>query len=108
MYLGKLVEVGAAELVFSAPLHPYSRALVAAAPIPDPVRERARPPVALRGETPSPVERFRGCHFRGRCPLYLRLSADQKKLCEDREPRLDVGPDGHGAACHHTRGAPPP
>ncbi|MEK8172688.1 ABC transporter ATP-binding protein [Streptomyces sp. M19] len=77
MYLGKLVETGPAEQVFSAPLHPYTRGLLDMAGRADPRAEPAGPP--LGGETPSAAEPPSGCRFRTRCPL-----ADD--LCAEREP----------------------
>ncbi len=91
LYLGKLVEVGPVREVFGNPAHPYTRALMAAVPVPDPDRGLAE--VALSGEIPSPIEVPPGCRFHPRCPEALAR-------CREEEPRMvEVGPD-HWAACH--------
>jgi peptide/nickel transport system ATP-binding protein len=93
MYLGKLVEIGPAAQVCANPAHPYTAALTAAIPLPDPRRERARPRALVRGELPSVVNPPSGCRFRTRCPL-------AQDVCADQEPPMgDFGPD-HQAACH--------
>jgi len=91
MYLGKIVELGPTEQLFAAPRHPYTKALLDAAPELDPSR-RSRT-VAARGELPSPINLPVGCFFHTRCPrAYDR--------CQTERPRLgDRGP-GHLAACH--------
>ncbi|MBI1777182.1 MAG: ATP-binding cassette domain-containing protein [Proteobacteria bacterium] len=92
MYLGRIVEIAPAEALFSAPLHPYTRALLAAVPVPDPARRRTARAVPL-GEVPSPIDPPRGCHFHPRCPLAM-------ERCRLEAPILrDVG-DGRTVACH--------
>lgn len=81
MYLGKVVEIAATDELFSKPRHPYTRALIAAAPVPDPDVERARRHVAVKGEVPSPLERPTGCAFRSRC-------LDARGECEKRSPPM--------------------
>jgi len=68
MYLGKIVELGPATLVFERPLHPYTKSLVSAVPIPDPQRERQRQRIILAGDPPSPLNPPGGCPFHPRCP----------------------------------------
>ncbi|MFB7629713.1 dipeptide ABC transporter ATP-binding protein [Streptomyces sp. NPDC056149] len=107
MYLGRTVEHGPVERVFGAPRHPYTRALLSAVPLPDPVRERHRERILLAGDPPSPTQRPTGCGFRGRCPLYAALSptrdADRRARCEREAPALTpTGPERAAAACHFT------
>ncbi|ARZ67982.1 ABC transporter ATP-binding protein [Streptomyces albireticuli] len=100
MYLGRTVESGSVEEVFSRPRHPYTRALLSAVPVPDPARERHRERILLAGDPPSPVLREPGCRFRGRCPVYAGLAADERARCERERPaERSFGPD-QTAACH--------
>jgi len=92
MYLGKIVEVGSAEEIFRAPMHPYSQALVMATPIPDPKRKRGR--IVLKGEVPSPVNPPSACRFHPRCP---RATEE----CRNEEPLLENRGNGHLVACWH-------
>jgi oligopeptide/dipeptide ABC transporter ATP-binding protein len=90
MYLGKIVEYSMTEEIFHNPLHPYSQALIASVPIPDPTRRKERAP--LSGEVPSPVNPPLGCRFHPRCPLAM-------EICKKKEPELlDVGKE-HYVAC---------
>ena len=91
MYLGRVVETGPAEEVLSRPLHPYTRMLIASAPVPDP-RARARALADVRGEAPSALDAPVGCPFAPRCPR----KAD---VCAHSRPELR-GAGGHFAACH--------
>ena len=91
MYLGRIVEVGTREEVFERPAHPYTRALLAAVPVPDPTRRRERP--LLAGDVPSPARPPSGCHFRTRCPV-------AEPRCAERYPRSFVLGPTHRAACH--------
>lgn len=101
MYLGKLVEVGSAEDVYNAPLHPYTQALFGA--IPMPVVEDRRELKILEGNVPSPVDPPSGCRFHTRCPI-----AAGRKICQETEPVLrqvrggaSTSPStGHLVACH--------
>ncbi|MBB4930131.1 peptide/nickel transport system ATP-binding protein [Lipingzhangella halophila] len=103
MYLGRIVEVGAAGALFSAPAHPYTQALLSAIPVPDPQRERSRTPIVLDGDLPSPVNPPSGCRFRPRCPKYRTLTATEQQACRNTEPELDpVAANDHAAACHYA------
>jgi oligopeptide/dipeptide ABC transporter ATP-binding protein len=108
--LGRVVEYGDADAVFDDPQHPYTRALLSAVPVPDPVVERRRERIVLPGDPPSPVvldgdaDALRGCRFRGRCPLYAALEADaDRRRCEVEDPALEPAGAvaGRTAACHH-------
>lgn len=91
MYLGKIVELASTTELFHKPLHPYSKALFASIPVPDPTKRKERVP--LTGEVPSPVNPPQGCRFNPRCPF----TVDE---CRKREPQLvDVGRE-HFVACH--------
>jgi peptide/nickel transport system ATP-binding protein len=93
MYLGKLVEVGPAAQVYEHPAHPYTAALLAAIPVPDPVQERAKRP-RVTGELPSAANPPSGCRFRTRCPR-------SEDLCARQEPTMMAfGTTAHTAACH--------
>jgi oligopeptide transport system ATP-binding protein len=93
MYLGKIVELSPADALYRAPAHPYTRALLAAIPVPDPTARRDTAPAT--GEIPSPLDIPSGCRFRTRCPLAT-------ELCAAAEPPLrDMG-EGHFAACHYA------
>jgi oligopeptide transport system ATP-binding protein len=85
MYLGKLVEVGSAVDVVERPLHPYTRALVSAVPIPDPVRERQRQRIILQGDPPSPIKPPAGCSFHPRCPFAVEKCAIEVPNLEEKE-----------------------
>jgi oligopeptide/dipeptide ABC transporter ATP-binding protein len=94
MYLGRIVEMGPVEQVFSRPTHVYTRALLSAIPIPDPTVKRER--ILLKGETPSPRDLKPGCSLQDRCPYV----ADE---CLRPVPFYDLG-DGHQAACRLAKG----
>jgi len=93
MYLGKLVELGSTDDVYERPAHPYTAALIATIPVPDPVHERSKVHAAIRGEVPSPIEPPSGCRFHTRCPR-------ARDVCATTEPPLRPFHDGHVAACH--------
>ena len=93
MYLGKIVEVADRQALYEDPLHPYTRALLSAVPIPDPALETRREHTVLRGEVPSPLNPPSGCVFHPRCP---RAEA----RCGAEVPRLREVKSGHRAACH--------
>ena len=100
MYLGKVVEIGPPDQLYSAPGHPYSRALLSAVPVPDPVSERKRRRVILKGDVPSPVNPPPGCRFHTRCWLYERLGKPEN--CRTIDPPLEVLEGSHRAACHYA------
>ena len=94
MYLGKLMEISPAEELYTKPIHPYTSALLAAIPIPDPQENRRRERIVVSGEPPNPINPPSGCVFHPRCP---RAS----QICREVEPPLARYPNGHLAACHH-------
>ena len=99
MYLGRIVELGGAGSVFSRPLHPYTKALLSAIPIPDPEREARRKRVPLEGDIPNPANPPSGCRFRTRCPIAT-------EICTREDPEFrDMGGEtqNHRVACHHAQ-----
>jgi oligopeptide/dipeptide ABC transporter ATP-binding protein len=96
MYLGKLMEVSPAEELYTKPIHPYTVALLAAVPIPDPNENRARERIVVAGEPPNPIDPPSGCVFHPRCP-------HATEICRTVEPPLVEYPNGHLAACHHPQ-----
>jgi peptide/nickel transport system ATP-binding protein len=91
MYLGKIMEKGSAEDVIMDPLHPYTKALIAAVPVPDPTSSRTE--VIIPGEIPSPINIPSGCRFHTRCPYVM-------DVCRKEEPPLEEVKNKHYAACH--------
>ena len=85
MYLGNIVEFGGSEDIFYRPIHPYSKALLSAVPLPNPKRERAGR-VVLKGDVPTPINKPSGCGFRTRCPLAQPSCAENIPLLEEQEP----------------------
>jgi peptide/nickel transport system ATP-binding protein len=101
MYLGKLVEMGSGDDIYHRPAHPYTAALIATVPVPDPQVAKARQEVGISGELPSPIHPPSGCRFRTRCPF-------AQPLCAEEEPRLRSFGPGHVAACHFPLRTPAP
>ncbi len=95
MYLGRIVESGPSERIFSNPMHPYTKALLAAVPVPDPRLEAQREVILLEGELPSPANPPSGCRFNTRCPMATQH-------CRDEEPQLMPLEPGHNVACHYA------
>ena len=92
MYLGVIVEIANAEELYSKPLHPYTEALLSAAPIPDPEIERKRKRIILSGDVPSPAEKRTGCYFYDRCTKRM-------EHCKNTIPQLKDKGNGHQVAC---------
>ncbi len=96
MYLGKVVETADRNDIYDRPQHPYTKALLSSIPVPDPVVERERAPISLKGEIPSPVNPPSGCRFHPRCPI-----ARVPGVCSEVEPPLEPhGARDQAAACH--------
>jgi len=91
MYLGKLVELADSETLYKTPLHPYTQALLSAAPVPDPKRKKTR--VILSGDVPSPIDPPSGCRFHTRCPIGV-------DICRVEVPTLRQLGEDHWVACH--------
>ena len=98
MYLGKLVEIAATDVLYQSPQHPYSVALLSAIPVPDPRVRKKR--LVLRGDVPSPANPPSGCRFHTRCWLRERLGNPPE--CSETEPLLRSVGSGHDVACHFT------
>lgn len=94
MYLGKLIEIGAADEIYHHPAHPYTISLLSAVPVPDPKIARANQRIHLEGDVPSPLHMPSGCPFRTRCP---RATAK----CAECMPELKEVAPGHSVACHN-------
>ncbi|WP_019120356.1 ABC transporter ATP-binding protein [Brevibacillus massiliensis] len=91
MYLGKIVELADRDSLFANPLHPYTQALLAAVPVPDPTKRKER--IILQGDLPNPANPPAGCHFHTRCPHV-------QEICRSKPPVLQSHAEGHLVSCH--------
>ncbi|WP_124285324.1 MULTISPECIES: ABC transporter ATP-binding protein [unclassified Streptomyces] len=100
MYLGKIVELTDRKSLYSAPMHPYTKALMSAVPVPDPRRRGSKSErILLKGDVPSPISPPSGCRFHTRC-------WKATEVCKTQEPPLIALKTGHQVACHHPENAP--
>jgi peptide/nickel transport system ATP-binding protein len=98
MYLGRIVEIGGAEQVYTSARHPYTAALLSAIPVPDHAVQRSRERIVLQGDVPSPLNPPAGCRFHTRCPYAM-------EVCAVEDPPASVTSDGTTVYCHlHTSG----
>jgi oligopeptide transport system ATP-binding protein len=96
LYLGRMMELADSASLYRESRHPYTRALIAAVPVPDPKREREKQRIVLGGDLPSPLDPPSGCVFRTRCPLAI-------DICAREVPRIERVHAGHHVACHRWR-----
>ena len=95
MYLGKMVELTDADTIYNRPLHPYTKALMSAVPMPDPKVARANQRIPLSGDIPSPLNAPSGCPFRTRCSYAC-------ERCAEETPAFREIEKGHFVACHRV------
>jgi peptide/nickel transport system ATP-binding protein/oligopeptide transport system ATP-binding protein len=98
MYLGKIVELTTREHLFYRPMHPYTKALISAVPIPNPTIKRER--IILQGDVPSPIDPPSGCRFHPRCWM-------AQEICQQQEPGFEEHEPGHWSACHFATDVSP-
>ncbi|HEY0808053.1 MAG TPA: ABC transporter ATP-binding protein, partial [Pseudonocardiaceae bacterium] len=107
MYLGRIVEIGSADDVLNSAAHPYTRALLSAVPIPDPIAERQRDRIVLVGDRPDPAAPPTGCRFHTRCFVFAGLDEQRGRLCLQVDPSLTPRPGAergdHRMACHYPQ-----
>ncbi|CCQ92706.1 putative cell wall oligopeptide ABC transporter (ATP binding protein) [[Clostridium] ultunense Esp] len=96
MYLGHLAEVASSEELYDNPIHPYTKALLSAIPIPDPETQRNRHRIMLEGDVPSPIDPADNCRFADRCPYAIGI-------CRETPPKLEEIQKDHFVACHRAR-----
>ncbi len=95
MYLGSVMELAESAELYRNTLHPYSRALLSAVPVPDPDLEKAKPRQIIEGDVPSPINKPKGCAFSSRCPMAT-------EACREAAPELREVEPGHWCACHQV------
>jgi peptide/nickel transport system ATP-binding protein len=101
MYLGKIMELTDRDVLYSAPMHPYTHALMSAVPVPDPEKESRRERILLTGDLPSPINPPTGCVFHTRCPKYREILGEaDKERCREVVPSLELKEADHFVACH--------
>lgn len=101
MYLGRVVEIGHVDEVFDRPIHPYTRALLSAIPVPDPQVEANRERIILEGDLPTPLNAPEGCPFSNRCPIFKLLPEEKQQVCTSAMPPVtEVDAADHGYACY--------
>ncbi len=93
MYLGKIMEIAPSQNLYQNPLHPYTQALLSSIPTPNPIAEKKRRPIFLKGEVPSSIHLPKGCVFSSRCPKVM-------PLCKQKTPKLQKIDGDHHIACH--------
>ncbi|NLI56625.1 ABC transporter ATP-binding protein [bacterium] len=93
MYLGRIMEISESNEIYKNPLHPYTKALMSAVPVPDPLKEKGREKTILEGDISSNINLPNGCRFRPRCKY-------SKKICEEIEPEIKEVSKNHSVACH--------
>ncbi len=96
MYLGKIVELADRDEIYQRPLHPYTRALMSAVPIPDPDKANRAERILLEGDIPSPINPPKGCNFNTRCPVAT-------EICFQEDPEYRELAPNHYVACHHAK-----
>ena len=95
MYIGNIVEYGSNEEIFMHPVHPYTKGLLSAVPVPNPDYEKSHKRIPMQGEVISPIGEVKGCRFASRCPYAT-------EICRNEAPKMKDFGGGHMAACHHA------